>query len=119
MAGQLTKSNRAARGSRVSRPGVADDVLATGPGWRSSHPNPSSARISPTLVRFSGLPSTASCAEISYVDSPCRRSSITRPRAQSLAGAVPGGGPGRRGMANNSSFPARYSRTRFTIAQRV
>ena len=50
---------------------------------------------------------------------PARRSSITRPRARSLAGATPGGGPGLRGGANSSSSPARYSRTRLTIAQRV
>src|SRR6266516_369101 len=53
------------------------------------------------------------------VDRPWRRSWITRPRARSLAGATPGGGPGLRGGANSSSFPARHSRTRLTIAQRV
>ena len=65
VAGQLAKSSRAVRGSRVSRPGVAGEVLAVGSGWRSSRPNPSSARISPTLVRLSGVPSIASRAEIS------------------------------------------------------
>ena len=65
VAGQLAKSSFAVRGRRVSRPGVAGAVDATGSGWRSNLPNPSSARISPTLVRFSGLPSVASRAEIS------------------------------------------------------
>ena len=65
VAGQDSKSSRAVRGSRVSRPGVAGLVLATGSGWRNSRPNPSSARISPTLVRFSGVPSVANRAEIS------------------------------------------------------
>ena len=50
---------------------------------------------------------------------PCRRSSITRPRTRSLAGAAPGGGPGFLAAANSSSFPARCWRTRSTIAHRV
>ena len=54
-----------ARGRRVSRPGVAGEMLSAGSGPRTSRPNPSSARISPTLVRFSGLASAASRAEIS------------------------------------------------------
>ena len=53
------------------------------------------------------------------MDNPSRRNSMTRPRARSLAGADPGGGPGLRGGANNVSFPARYSRTRLIIAHRV
>ena len=55
----------AARGRLVSRPGVAGLMLASGAGPRSSRPNPSSARISATEVRFSGVPSAASRAEIS------------------------------------------------------
>ena len=39
--------------------------MASGCGRRSSRPNPSSARISATEVRFSGVPSPASRAEIS------------------------------------------------------
>ena len=34
-----------------------------------------------------------------------------------MAGATPGGGPGRRGGANSARCPARCSRTKFTIAQ--
>ena len=109
----------AARGSFVSRPAVPGETLASGSGWRSSRPKPSSARISPTLVRLSGVPSAANRAEISYTDNPCRRNSITRARARSRAGAVPGGGPGRRGGANNPSSPARKSRTRLIIDHRV
>ena len=41
------------------------EMLASGSGRRSSRPNPSSARISATEVRFSGVPSAASRAEIS------------------------------------------------------
>jgi hypothetical protein len=62
---KVWKSSREVRGSRVSRPMVAGLVLAVGSGWRSSRPKPSSARISPTLVRFSGVCSVASRAEIS------------------------------------------------------
>jgi hypothetical protein len=53
------------RGRRVSRPGVATAVLSAGAGPRSSRPNPSSTRISATLVRLSGVCSAASRAEIS------------------------------------------------------
>ncbi len=83
-----------ARGRLVSRPGVAVETLCSGSGWRISPPKPSSARISATEVRFSGVRSAYSRAEISYVDSPSRRNSTTRPRARSLACAEPGGGPG-------------------------
>ena len=55
----------AARGSRVSRPAVAGLVLASGAGPRSSRPKPSSARICPTPVRLSGVPSARSRALIS------------------------------------------------------
>jgi hypothetical protein len=44
---------------------------------------------------------------------------MTRPRTRSLAGAVPGGGPGFFGGANSASSPARYWRTRLIIAHRV
>src|SRR5262249_5417738 len=98
-AGQAAKSITWARGRLVSRPGVAGLMLAGGSGRRTSRPNPSPARISPPDVRFSGRPSAASRAEISPVDSPCRRSSIARPRARSLAGAEPAGGPGFFGAA--------------------
>jgi hypothetical protein len=54
-----------AGGRFVARPGVAGLMLASGSGWRSSRPKPSSARICPTPVRFSGVPSAASRAEIS------------------------------------------------------
>ena len=65
-AGQVAKSRTAAAGSRVSRPGVAGLMQASGAGWRSSRPKPSSDRISATLVRFSGvLLRSASRAEIS------------------------------------------------------
>jgi hypothetical protein len=40
-------------------------MLSAGCGPRTSRLNPSAARISPTDVRFSGLPSAASRAEIS------------------------------------------------------
>ena len=64
-AGQAAKSITWARGRLVSRPGVAGLMLASGSGRRTSRPNPSPARISPTDVRFSGRPSAASRAEIS------------------------------------------------------
>jgi hypothetical protein len=54
-----------AAGRLVSRPAVAGLLLASGSGRRSSRPNPSSARISATEVRFSGVPSAASRPEIS------------------------------------------------------
>ena len=54
-----------AAGRAVSRPAVAGEMLASGSGRRSRRPNPSSARISATEVRFSGVPSAASRAEIS------------------------------------------------------
>ena len=63
--GQVSKPVTDARGRRVSRPGVAGEMLSAGCGPRTSRPNPSSARISPTLVRFSGLASAASRADIS------------------------------------------------------
>jgi hypothetical protein len=63
--GQAPKSSTAARGRRVSRPGVAEEMLVCSAGPRSSRPNPSSARISATLVRLSGVCSAASRAEIS------------------------------------------------------
>ena len=63
--GQVAKSRAAVRGSWVSRPAVAAAVEACSAGWRSSRPNPSSDRISPTLVRLRGVPSAASRAEIS------------------------------------------------------
>ena len=116
-AGQAVKSMSPARGSRVSRPGVAGLVLACGSGPRSSRPDPSSARIWPTPVRFSGVPSAASRALISYTDLPCRRSSTTRPRAASFFGALLR--PGRPGSANSASFPARKSRTSEARAERV
>jgi len=107
----------AARGSRVSRPAVAGLVLAAGAGPRSSRPKPSSARICPTPVRLSGVPSVRSRALISCTDRPRRRSSSTRARARSLAGAVLG--PGLPGGANSSSRPARKSRSRLAMADRV
>jgi hypothetical protein len=54
-----------AAGRVVSRPAVAGEMLASGSGRRSSRPNPSSARISATEVRFSGVPSADSRPEIS------------------------------------------------------
>jgi hypothetical protein len=63
--GQAPKSSTAARGRLVSRPEVAGELLSVGWGPRSNRPNPSSARISPTLVRLSGACSAASRAEIS------------------------------------------------------
>src|SRR6266508_2405603 len=53
--GQAARSSTAARGRLVSRPAVAGELLSAGWGRRSSRPNPSSARISPTLVRLSGV----------------------------------------------------------------
>ena len=52
-------------GRFVSRPGVAGEMLASGSGRRSSRPNPSSARISATEVRFSGVSSACRRLEIS------------------------------------------------------
>ena len=63
--GQDAKSITFAAGRVVSRPAVPGFALASGSGWRSSRPNPSSARISPTLVRFRGVPPAASRPEIS------------------------------------------------------
>ena len=63
--GQVPKPVTVAAGRFVSRPGVAGEMLASGAGPRSSRPNPSSARISATEVRFSGVPSADSRAEIS------------------------------------------------------
>ena len=108
-AGNAAKSMTLARGSFVSRPAVAGLMLASGSGWRSSRPKPSSARTCPTPVRFSGLPSAASRALISCTDRPWRRSSMTRPRAASFFGALLR--PGLPGSANSASFPARKSRT--------
>ena len=54
-----------ARGRFVSRPAVAGLMLASGSGWRSSRPKPSSARICPTPVRLSGVPSAVSRVLIS------------------------------------------------------
>ena len=62
--GQVAKSSGAVLGSPASRPGVAGAVLAWASGVRSSRPNPSSVRISPTLVRLSGVPWAARRAEI-------------------------------------------------------
>ena len=107
----------AARGSRVSRPAVAGLALASGAGPRSSRPKPSSARICPTPVRLSGVPSVRSRALISCTDRPARRSSSTRARARSLAGAVLG--PGLPGGANSSRSPARKSRSRLAMLERV
>ena len=106
-----------ARGSWVSRPAVAGLALASGAGPRSSRPNPSSARTCPTPVRLSGVPSARSRALISCTDRPARRSSSTRARARSLAGAV--FGPGLPGGANSSSSPARNSRSRLAMLARV
>jgi len=64
-AGQAVRSMTAAAGQVVSRPGVAGEMLASGSGCRSSRPNPSSARISATEVRFSGVSSAWSRREIS------------------------------------------------------
>ena len=63
--GHAAKSRTLAAGRFVSRPAVAGLLLASGSGWRSSRPNPSSARTSPTDVRLSGVPSAASRREIS------------------------------------------------------
>ena len=116
-AGKAAKSMTAARGSWVSRPAVAGLALASGAGPRSSRPKPSSARICPTPVRLSGVPSARSRALISCTDRPARRSSSTRARARSLAGAVLG--PGLPGGANSSSSPARKSRSKLAMLERV
>jgi len=77
----------AARGRRVSRPAVAGWCWRRA-GSRSSRPKPSSARICPTPVLLSGVPSAHSRALISYTDRPSRAQ-------QGHPGAVLGrGGPG-------------------------
>ena len=63
--GKAAKSMMPARGRLVSRPAVAGLMLASGAEPRSSRPKPSSARIWPTPVRFSGVPSAASRVLIS------------------------------------------------------
>ena len=63
--GKAAKSMMRARGRLVSRPAVAGLMLASGAEPRSSRPKPSSARIWPTPVRFSGVPSAASRVLIS------------------------------------------------------
>lgn len=108
-AGKWLKSMTLARGSFVSRPVVAGLMLASGSGWRSSRPKPSSVRICPTPVRLSGLPSAASRRLISWIDRPSRRSWMTRPRAASFFGAFLR--PGLPGSAKSVSLPARKSRT--------
>jgi hypothetical protein len=52
-------------GRSRSRPGVAAAVETGSAGRRSSRPNPSSVRLSVTLVRLSGVPSGVSRVEIS------------------------------------------------------
>ena len=116
-AGKTAKSMTAARGRPVSRPAVAGLALASGAAPRSSRPKPSSARICPAPVRLSGVPSARSRALISCTDRPARRSSSTRARARSLAGAVLG--PGLPGGANSSSSPARKSRSKLAMLERV
>ncbi len=117
VSGWLVKSMVATRGRRVSRPAVAGLTLANLAGPRSSRPKPSSVRICPTLVRLRGVPSSASLALISWTDSPWRRSSMTRPRARSVAGALLR--PGLPGGVNSFSRPARKSRTSEAIVARV
>jgi hypothetical protein len=52
-------------GRSRSRPGVAAAVETGSAGRRSSRPNPSSVRLSVTLVRLSGVPSGVGRVEIS------------------------------------------------------
>ena len=89
-------------------------------GGAAAAPNPSSARISPTdgAVQRGALGGQPGGDLIGGQALPAQLDDPAAGRGP-WPGPCRAAGPGLRGGANSSSFPARCSRTRLTIAHRV